>query len=442
MLNSPALRVQQPSGVRRFGALIAFTSVLFGVQSVCAEEMKPDEKAKQQSFGAKFWDSLIGGKPILDVTLRWENGKADTLQTSNSATARTRLGYQTKPLYGVSGLLEFENIASPYEDGYFDAVEANDRRQTPVADPEVTAANRFWLNLEREDWLGLKLKTGRQRIKLDDDRWVGNVGWRQNEQTFDGVRFQSNFGLEKLVAQYVYAWEVNRIFGDQGPANRRDFGITSHFLNIAYTFAQQLKAVGFVYSIDANDPFAGNSSNTYGTRLTGLIPLTESLGIKYEGSYAYQQNAYDNPVDYDAHYYLADAGIKVKSVGLIGAGYEVLGTDNGKARIVTPFSTAHKFNGFADVFLNNGGVRGLRDVYAYLAPDLSMISKKLKFKFIFHQFYDDQGGDNLGVEYDLVSTYKVNKYWSFLYKFGYFDGGKNRSPLSTVRSILQTTIKF
>jgi hypothetical protein len=34
----------------------------------------------------------------------------------------------------------------------------------------------------------LDLTLGRQRINLDDQRFVGSVGWRQNEQTFDAVR--------------------------------------------------------------------------------------------------------------------------------------------------------------------------------------------------------------------------------------------------------------
>jgi hypothetical protein len=54
---------------------------------------------------------------------------------------------------------------------------------------------------EKQGWAGLKLKAGRQRIKLDDDRWVGNVGWRQNEQTYDAARLQTNLGF---LYQFAY----------------------------------------------------------------------------------------------------------------------------------------------------------------------------------------------------------------------------------------------
>ena len=437
--------------------------IVLGFAAVCSTGLVAPDSALADAHGeaeakpARKWtaqllDAAIGGKPILDMNARWENGKIRRRNTSNSATVRTRLGYQTKAFKGVSGLVEFENVASPAESSYFDLVESGDTDQTPVADPEVTQANRFWLRFAQTGLFGaekLKVdwKTGRQRIKLDDDRWIGNVGWRQNEQTFDATRFQTNLGLEKLNLQYIFAWEANRIFGDgntQGGTS--DFGMRSHWMNAAYQFGKPLKAVAFVYLVDAssqsNAGFAINSSNTYGLRLTGGVPIAEKLSAAYQASYAYQTDAADNPVDYDANYYLVDGSVKYAPAGGIGVGYEVLGTDQGRARIITPFSTAHKFNGFADVFLNNGGGRGLRDFYAYITPNVGALVKGLKFKFAFHQFWDDQGGDNLGQEYDIVTSYPINKYISVLYKFGYFDGGKNRSPQQTVRNILQTTFKF
>ena len=60
-----------------------------------------------------------------------------------------------------------------------------------------------------------------------------------------------------------------------------------------------------------------------------------------------------------------------------------------------------------------------------------------------HQFWDDQGGDALGQEYDLVTRYVLNEWVSFLWKAAYFDGGKNRSPTGSItRSTLQTTLSF
>jgi len=395
----------------------------------------------EESNSEGFWPTLADHlDPILDVNLRWEYAKIDTFQHSHSATARTRFGLTTKPIYGFSGLLEGVNTASPKPSGYFDGVETNDGPQSIVADPERTDVNRAWIGYQNKDWLGLNVKGGRQRIKLDDDRWIGNVGWRQNEQTFDAARVQSTLGVEGLLAQYVYVWQVNRIFGDQGPANRRDFGPRAHFVNVAYEVGPALKAVAFAYLVDPNDnTFSAFGSATYGARFTGKIELTDTLFVPYQLSYAYQEDFGNNQVSYDAHYAFAEAGVGLKKVGTLLVGYEHLGSDT-DARIVTPFSTAHKFNGFADAFLNNGGVRGLRDFYVAVVPKLPV--KGLKLKLAFHQFWDDQGGDNLGQEYNLVTSYKLNKWVSFLWKAAYFDGGKTRSPGKRTRSTLQTTFKF
>lgn len=300
--------------------------------------------------------------------------------------------------------------------------------------------NRVWLGYRNEDLLGMQLKGGRQRIKLDDDRWVGNVGWRQNEQTFDAARVQTTLGVEGLLAQYVYVWQVNRIFGDQGPANRRDFGPRAHFVNVAYQASPAFKAVGFAYLIDPNDnTFSAFGSATYGARFTGRLEPTDALFVPYQLSYAYQEDWGNNQISYDAHYGYAEVGLGVKKVGTVLVGYEHLGSDT-DARVVTPFSTAHKFNGFADAFLNNGGLRGLRDLYVALVPALPV--QGLKLKLAFHQFWDDQGGDDLGYEYDLVTSYALNEWVSFLWKAAYFDGGNARSPGKRTRSTLQTTLKF
>ena len=149
-------------------ALMITWSVLLASSSAIAA----DEETPPDGFVAEFMDAMIHGKPTLDVRFRWENAKIDGKQTSNALTVRTRLGYGTKPLHGVSGLLEFENVASPKPSGYFDGIDTSNANRTLVADPEDTAANRFWLKLERKDWLDSSLKVGSQRVEFDDERWV------------------------------------------------------------------------------------------------------------------------------------------------------------------------------------------------------------------------------------------------------------------------------
>ncbi len=425
---------------RHFGLGILVTLSTCAFVAVAGAAGHEDEGARDSGVAGEILGALKESKPILDVNLRWEYGKIDAFQHSHGATARTRFGVKSGSAFGFSGLIEGVNTASPKPSAYFDGVETNDGPQTIVADPERTDVNRVWLAYRNADLGGLEIKAGRQRIKLDDDRWIGNVGWRQNEQTFDSVRATTNLGMPDLRLQYVYVWQVNRIFGDQGPAGTRDFGPRAHFVNVAYDAGPAMKAVFFAYLVDPNQAnFRAFGSATYGARFTGSIALSDAVSMPYQASYAFQEDWGNNQVSYDAHYALAETGLALKDCVKFFVGYEHLGSDT-DARIVTPFSTAHKFNGFADAFLTNGGTRGLRDLYARIAPAIPIDGVKLSFAF--HQFWDDQGGDDLGQEYDVLATWKLNDHVGFLWKFAYFDGGKKPTTSKRTRSILQTTFRF
>ena len=102
----------------------------------------------------------------------------------------------------------------------------------------------------------------------------------------------------------------------------------------------------------------------------GALRLSDELGLAYSSSWAYQMSAMNNPIDYETHYGWIDMALVSSSLGKIGAGYEVLGSDDRMGQFRTPLATAHKFNGWADAFLDNGGPFGLRDAFVYVAPRL------------------------------------------------------------------------
>jgi len=57
---------------------------------------------------------------------------------------------------------------------------------------------------------------GRQRINLDNQRFVGAVAFRQNEQTFDALRV-ANTSVKGLSLSYAFVNQVNRFFGNESP---------------------------------------------------------------------------------------------------------------------------------------------------------------------------------------------------------------------------------
>ena len=121
-------------------------------------------------------------------------------------------------------------------------------------------------------------------------------------------------------------------------------------------------------------------------------------------------------------------------------GYEHLGSDDGVAQFRTPLATAHKFNGWADAFLDNGGLLGLRDAYVYVSPRLPW---GLQGKLVYHQFWHDEGLDRLGGELDASLKKKFNEHVSGLLKFAWFAGRqRTAAPADRLKFWAQTTFKF
>ncbi len=385
------------------------------------------------------WEQALDNdfyKLTLDVRVRAEFADIDGFQESEAYTIRSRVGIGSKPWHGLSAYAELEHSLAIDDNEYFDAVETPSG-QSVVADPEETDLNQAYVKYENADFFDAQAAVGRQRIKLDDDRFVGNVGWRQNEQTYDAAQASTSFGIEHLTAQYGYIDDVRRIFGDDGSAAQADFDSDSHWVRLGYDRWAFAKVVLFAYLWDFDNSRV-NSADTYGIRVTGDKELGGPWKVAYAGSYAFQQDAASNPVNYSAHYGAAEAALQHAEWGALGAGYELLGSDDGKAVFVTPLATAHKFNGFADAFLNNGGVNGLEDIYLFVAP---VLPYELKGKIVYHHFGSDHRDRTLADEWDLVITRKFHEHWTVLAKGAFFNGTSN-GPADRTRMWLELTFQY
>jgi hypothetical protein len=388
------------------------------------------------------------------------------LERSEAYTFRTRLGYGTKPYYGVSAFVEMENIAAAAKRNYFDGTTNNIYGLTPIADPTRTEVNQVFVKIDRPDWLGSKLIGGRQRIIFDDARFIGNVGWRQNEQTYDGLLAASSFGVDDLEFTYSYLGTVRRIFGNKSsqtsppslagaPGSTRNWHSNSHLLNLDYAGVDSLKVTAFIYLLDLTNKYLENrglasdpifqSSQTYGFRGTGAYKFgsEEQWKAGYGFSYAYQADFAQNPQNYGAHYVKVDGDFGHSSFGTVGIGWERVASDDGNGVFRTPLATLHKFQGWADVFLDNGaagGNLGVRDLYVTVAPALPW---KLKMKLIYHYFTADFGNMKYGDEFDAVLSRPIGKYVDVLFKSAYFNAraGSNR-PDDIYRVFMDFVVKF
>ncbi len=130
------------------------------------------------------------------------------------------------------------------------------------------------------------------------------MGWRQNEQTYDG--FRAAWATGGLSVDYAYVYNVNRIFGpDDGPVQPADLRGENHFFRADWKFLESHTVTGFLYALDIDEArgyppgrSVGNSSDTYGLEYAGTLG---PVGLK--AAYASQSDAGDSPLDYDAKYF-------------------------------------------------------------------------------------------------------------------------------------------
>jgi hypothetical protein len=281
-------------------------------------------------FNGKIPDMIAKGKFSLNVRARYENADQEGgTPPAHAETIRTRFGYTTAPLYGFQAMIEAENTAAANQDTYA-AGPGSPVARDVIADPTGTEMNQAWLGYSYSSSnFTASAKGGRQMIVLDNARFVGNVGWRQNMQTFDavGLKLAPAKGLD---ISYNYLWKVHRIFADDTSlgAATSDFNSASHLFNAAYTIAPLAKAVGYAYLLDLKNERGGaaaNSCATYGGYLTGTYTFDkEHKGtVSYRGEFAWQSDYADSLLSYETEYYLGELKATYDRFN-VGVGYEVL----------------------------------------------------------------------------------------------------------------------
>jgi len=375
-----------------------------------------EQNAAEKFFYTSIPEAFTKGKFSANIRARYEYVEQDNLASeSNAGTIRTRFGFTTAPLYGFNAMIEAENITAIDDDSY-NAAGSNGQPTRPiVADPEVTEINQAWLGYSYTNQANVKF--GRQRIVLDNARFVGDVGWRQNQQTFDSL-FGSYTPCKDFSISYGYLWEVNRVFGDVSglPAGNTDFDSDSHIVNASFG-TKYGKVVGYAYLLDLQNAAGfANSCATYGLSFAGSAPVSEKVKLDYRAEVAFQTDYADSPQDYETEYYNIELGANVKPV-VFGAGYEVLGSDNGFS-FKTPLATLHAFNGWADVFLATPAL-GLQDIYAFAQVTLPA---QIPLRAVYHKFDSDEGSADYGSEIDVVASKKFGKNWAAMLKYAYYMG--------------------
>lgn len=318
----------------------------------------------------------------------------NALKDALASTLRSRLTLTTGQAYGLSGLLEVDNVSVLGGESYNSTVNGNGHYSV-VADPKGTDINQAALKYQLSEDTSFTM--GRQRVNHLNQRFLGGVGWRQNEQTYDGYRLQHSF-TPAITLDLARLHNVNRVFGPKGPAANQRGEFYTGLLSWQLSPNQQLAAYG--YDLDFND-WAVRSSLTYGLDYQSKWTLGEQQSLSLHLAAARQQDRHDAPLSYQHHYHRVQLSWQQQKLQLI-AGTERLAGD-GSSAFQTPLATLHAFQGFADLFLVTPN-DGLRDQWLGVRHPAGPVQLALNY----HRYHNDTDGRRYGSEWNLTASYRFS----------------------------------
>ncbi len=349
-------------------------------------------------------DNSKYGRLKFDVRYRYENvhvsDNAPT-KTAHANTLRLRLGYLSPELFRLQTYIEYAGNLAMQED--FNSSRNGFTGYEMIVDPQAQELNQFWLSYKGiPDTL---LKGGRQRINLDNERFIGSVGWRQLEQTFDSLLIR-NQSIDNLTLNFIYIGGVQKV----SASNQT---VEMPILNFTYKFGKSSSLTGYAYWLADYDKVS-NSTQTYGVRMQGAPKLKYDIQLSYDIAYSNQSSYQHNPASYNLDRYNLLLGVSYVGV-TIKSGIELLG-GNGTQAFQTPLGTNHAFQGWADQFLVTPDA-GVRDIQA--SVDKSFYG--VKFMFAYHAFADASGHGDYGDEYDFLISKRFGEHYQLLAKYAYYD---------------------
>ena len=385
-------------------AVILVALLAAALQPVAAEEAE-----------TSIDSAIANGDASLQLRYRYEFvDDADFDEDAHASTLRIRLNYETGKWQNWSAFGEVDYVGEVLINDFNSGggTSSPRRNQYPVvADPKGADLNQLYADFTGFD--STRIRLGRQRIILDNQRFVGGVGWRQQEQTYDALSLVNN-SVQYTQLTYAYVLQVNRIFGPRSSAGRND--VDTHLLNANIAFDENWAITPYFYLID-NDDVAAFSTRTFGARLVGTMPVqSQSLNILAE--FATQSDNANNPVNYDADYLHLVANLDLQSSLSVGLGFESLGGESGTpgASFRTPLATLHAFQGWADQLLVTTAA-GVDDLYV----SASYNWKKWSLKLVFHDFQANDGPGDWGSEFDFSASRALGDRYRLLLKAAFFD---------------------
>jgi hypothetical protein len=411
---------QQHKKIPLTAALLSLTAVSY---SAVADITKKVEDA------LNFYHYGKNGAVKIDLNYRYENVNQDNVtnpalngkplpaakqpDTANGNTVRLRLGLLSPVFHGLQGYAEYQGLYAMQSD--YNSTLNGKTGYSVIADPYINEVDQLWLSFAGiPDTL---IKGGRQVIQLDDQRFLGNVGWRQLQQTYDSVLITHN-------NQTLYGLTVNiGYIGNVKTFTSTTENINAPILNVNYKLGDYGNLAGYGYWLGYTErENYAKSNQTYGIRLTNYqkpgdtFKVSDNFGLLYTAEWSIQKDYLNSPQHYTVDRYNLMGGLTAYNFTFQGAMEQLNGVGQNKT-FITPLGTNFAFQGWADQFLVTPK-DGIRDVFGTMTTTLDRGDVALTG--MYHEFYDDTGNIHYGNEWDFLASKKFGKHYSLLARYAYY----------------------
>ena len=354
-------------------------------------------------------EALRNSRLIADFRLRFEQVDDDAFTRPAAATTlRSAVGFETGEFRGWQVRLELEDVsvvgADEYANGGFGSANNGVLGRPLIGDPDGTAIHRAFVRWQGH---GITVQAGRDELLFGDQRFVGNVGWRQHGQSFDGLSVRAPLGAQWKLS-YAFLESVQRI-------NRATDELSGHLLALEGDLGGAGKLLLHAERLDYESPARrALSSLTWGAEWSGVETFAAGQFL-WELEAAAQRDAAKNPRPIEAGYFFASAGWGWRG-WTARAGWERLEGSARKGQFNTPLATLHKFNGWADRFTATP-IDGLDDRYLQLDGQRGAWSWTLAA----HDFAAGTGSASYGRELDLQLLWRPKSGLTFGAKSARYD---------------------
>ena len=374
-----------------------------------------------------------------ETRIRYESVDiSDNTKKASSFTDRLKLGVGSNRLFGSKFLSAYLELTDVHvRSGKHNNTSNGETEYAEIIDPEQSRLTQSYIGIKPMD--GLLITSGRQALNFDNQRFIGDIGWRHMQQTYNSYLLSAN--NNNIGLDLAYITKVNTIFADKketedsithGNAQENNRSI---IVRAIYKASDDIKAVGYAHFSD---------TVTYGYFAAGKTKLSNNLTINFRIEHATQFNdnksagndnksadndnksadndnkSADNTYEASVSYYNLEVGMNLYGY-LANINYERLNSKSGKNEAFsTSLASKHRHNGWADKFLTTPE-DGLVDLNLMLGYK----SKKFgEFKMIYHDFNNEKNhadyGDEIDISYvraipglnDLTGTLKYAKYTS------------------------------